>query len=126
MFSGKKFTVTELKGIKSVRVMQITSTLMLGLLMLPINMNKTFDNFYSEILEYDESDQRTILEDAVRFVELKDDELSAIMGFCKDANGIQIDKSNINNYNPAEIMDMVVEVCLQVFKIDVFFCQRKI
>lgn len=126
MLSGKKFTATELKGIKSVRVMQITSMLMLGLLMLPINMNKKFDDFYSEILEYDEAAQRKVLEDAIRFVELKDEELLAVMGFCKDANGVQIDKSNIGNYNPAEIMDMVVEVCLQVFKIDVFFCQKKI
>lgn len=124
MLSGKKFTASELKGIRSVRVMQITSMLMLGLLMLPINMNKKFDDFYTEILEYDESAQRKVLEDAIRFVELKDEELLAVMGFCKDANGLQIDKTNISNYNPAEIMDMVVEVCLQVFKIDVFFCQK--
>lgn len=124
MLSDKKFTATELKGIRSVRVMQITSMLMLGLLMLPINMNKKFDDFYSEILNYDDAAQRKVLEDAIRFVELKDDELMAVAGFARDANGLQIDKTNIGNYNPAEIMDLVVEVCLQVFKIDVFFCRK--
>lgn len=106
--------------------MQITSMLLLGLLMLPVNMNKKFDDFYAEILNFDQDAQRKILEDAIRFVELQEEEILAVLGFCKDPNGLKIDKTNIGNFNPAEIMDMIVEVCLQVFKIDVFFCRKTV
>ena len=119
------FTVSELKGIKSVRVLQVVNTLMLGLLFLPINMDKKFDDFYSDIVNLDREDQRKMLVDAVRFVELKDEEISACLAFVNDKNGIPITKANIGNYDAGQILEMIVEVCLEVLAIDVFFCQRK-
>jgi len=125
MLTSVKFKASELKGIKSVRVLQVTSTLLLGSLMLPVNMGKTYDNYFEEIMNLDREDQAQVLTDAIQFVELKDEEIQSILSFVQDKNGVQIDKSNIDNYNPAEIMDMVLTVCLQVFDIDVFFCHKK-
>lgn len=125
MLSGETYIAKDLKGLKSVRVMQITSTLVMGLAMLPVNMNKTFAEFYQEVIEADVDTQRKILEDAIRFVELSEEELLAVLCFCADSNGIAISKSNIGNYEPNKIMDMVVEVCLGVLAIDVFFYQKR-
>lgn len=125
MLSDCKFSVGELKGPKSVRPFQVMSTLSLGLLMLPVNMNKLFDPWHEELINLSPENQRLMLEQATRFVELKEDEIAAVVSFCKDSNGIPIDKTNINNFKPNELLDMVVAVCLEVLKIDVFFCRKK-
>jgi hypothetical protein len=124
MLSDCKFSVCEIKGLKSVRPFQVTSVLSLGLLMLPVNMNKLFDVWHEDLVNLPPEDQRKMVEQAVRFVELKEEEIAAMVSFCKDANGVPIDKSNVGNFKPNELLDMIVAVCLEVLKIDVFFCQK--
>ena len=117
----KAYQVAELKGIRSVRALQVCSTLLLGMLMLPINLNKKFDEFFKDIAKLPVDDQRKVLRDAVKLVALGDDEINACLAFCKDKNGVPIDKSNIENYPPGVIAEMVVSVCLSVLATEVFF-----
>jgi hypothetical protein len=124
MLSDKKFKVNELKGIKSLHVLNAVSKLLLGLLMVPALATEEWGDFYKKILDMSEDKQRELLEKAVRFVELEESEVLAMAYFCEDGNGISYDKSSIDDLSPVEIKELCIEVALQVLKIEVFFCRK--
>ncbi len=76
--------VLELKGYKSLRVFNVLNTLLLGLKMLPMHRNESYEEFYqrTEALSIDE--KIALIRQAVFFVELQKDEIEACLSFCCD------------------------------------------
>jgi hypothetical protein len=109
----------ELKGINSLRAMNVFHTLMLGLKMLPQYAGESYEDFYSRVAEMPPHDQETLIREAILFVELEKDEVEAALSFATDANGIPYTRENIKNLGPKEIMEAVTMVCMKVAAIKV-------
>lgn len=112
--------VLELKGYKSLRALNAFHALMLGVKMLPQYLGESYEEFYSRINAMPESDQEKIIKEAALFVELQKDEVEALVCFCTDANGVPYGPENLKNLNPAQLIDVIVSVCMEIakFKID--------
>ena len=111
--------VLELKGIKSLRVVNVFNTLMLGLKMLPAYMGESYEEFLSRLDQMDPSDQNKMIREAALFVELQKEEVEALLSFCADSNGVPYSKENIKNLKPDEIFEAVVAVCTEYSKIKI-------
>lgn len=112
--------VLELKGLKSLRAMNMFHALMLGLKMLPAYAGESYENFYARIAEMPSSDQEKMIREAVLFVELDKDEVESALTFVTDVNGIPYRAENIKNLGPKEIFEAIVAVAMKVavIKID--------
>lgn len=95
--------------------------LMLGLKMLPAYMAEQYEDFYSRVDSMSVEDQEKIIREAALFVELQKDELEAILSFAHDKNGVPYGPENLKNLGPAEIHEIIVQVCLEIAKIKVNF-----
>lgn len=111
--------VRELKGIKSLRVLNAFSALMLGMKMLPAYMGESYEDFLGRVQEMPEADQEKILREAVLFVELQKDEIEAVCSFAEDKNGVAYSAESLRNLPANEVVDIVVAVCLAVAKIKI-------
>jgi hypothetical protein len=111
--------VLELRGLKSLRALNVFHTLMLGLKMLPQYAGESYEEFLSKINAMPDIDQEKMIREAVLFVELDESEVNAALSFATDRNGIPLGPENIKNLGPSEIMDAVVEVCKKVAAIRV-------
>ena len=113
--------VLELRGYKSLKAMNAFHTLMLGLKMLPSYMGESYEDFYQRIELMPPQDQEKMIREAVLFVELKQDEVEALVCFCSDANGVPYSAENLKSLGPKDILEMVVAVCIEISKIKVNF-----
>ncbi len=113
--------VLELKGVKSLTALNAFSTLMLGLKMLPMYLEEGYVEFYERITQMPLADQETMIREALVFVNLRSDEVEALLSFCADANGVAYQTANIKNLGPNEIIDMAVAVCLKIAEIKINF-----
>jgi len=111
--------ILELKGLKSLRVMNVFHTLMLGLKMLPNYMGESYEDFLERVESMPPEDQEKMIREAVLFVELDKSEVEAALIFSTDSNGIPITAENIKNLGPVEIMERIVAVCMKVAEIKV-------
>lgn len=111
--------VLELKGIKSLKALNVFNTLLLGLKMLPMYMQSSYEDFYDKVQEMPHVEQLKLLREAAMFVELQPDEVEAVIGFCTDRNGVPYGSSNIKNLKPDEILEMIVAVCGEIAKIKI-------
>lgn len=111
--------VLEIKGYKSLRALQARNTLMLGLKMLPSYRELTYEYFFGLIDAMTVTDQEKMVREAANFVELNKDEVEALISFCADKNGIPYGPENLNNLNPIEIREIIVQVCMAITKIKV-------
>lgn len=109
--------VLPLKGTLSLRAYNAFHKLMLGLKMAPAYMREEYDDFFNRIEAMNTNQQRKVVAEAVRHVPLDDDELQALLAFTCDANGIPFSKENIDNLGPAEFVENIVEVCMEMAKI---------
>jgi len=116
-----KVQVSEIKGFKSLKAFQTFHTLMLGLKMLPLYQSETYEEFFARIEQMDSKGQETMIREAFLFVSLDQDEIEAILSFCKDANGVPYSKENLKNLGPNEMMECTVAVCKEIAKIKVNF-----
>jgi hypothetical protein len=113
--------VLELKGYKSLRALNVFHSLMLGLKMLPAYMGEDYESFYSRVQEMSSSDQEKLIREAALFVELQQDEVEALICFCKDKNGVRYNPENLKNLGPDELHEIIVAVCLEISKIKINF-----
>lgn len=111
--------VLELRGYKSLRALNVFHTLMLGLKMLPAYMGEAYEDFYGRIQAMDPADQEKMIREAAMFVEIQKDELEAVVGFCADRNGVPYSAVNMKDLGPAELVEMVVAVCVEISKIKI-------
>lgn len=111
--------VLEIKGLKSLRALNVFHTLVLGVKMLPSYLSEGYEEFCTRIQSLPEADQRKILTEAAIFVKLDPDEVEAILGFVTDQNGVSYQPANFGNLKPDEIVECIVEVALQIAKIKI-------
>jgi len=111
--------ILELKGYNSLRVLQVFSSLMLGLKMLPQYMKETYEDFLIRINAMPVDDQEKMIREAIHFVEIEDTELDAVFSFATDANGVRYSSENIKNLGPHEIKEIIVLVCMEVAKLKI-------
>lgn len=112
--------VSELKGIKSVKVLNVLCTLLYGYYLLPTNSSKKYEEFVESFEMAEINEKKEILYKAMLCVDMPQDDVLALMSFCKDANGVQYSDVNSKNLNPKEIIDICIDVLLEVSKIKLF------
>ena len=106
--------VSSLVGVKSLRALNVFSALLLGLKMLPLYAEISFQTFYEEFRDKSEGELETYLRQAVAFVELGQDEIIAVASFCKDKNGVAYSAVNIANAQMKELHEIIVAVSMEV------------
>ena len=116
--------VTELKGLKSVKALNIYSQLLLGYKMLPIHFDKTYDEFLEWFSNQSVDDKKIIIKQALSAVSLDDVDITALTAFAKDENGIIYTKSVLDHLSINEIIDVATEVCLALDRLEVFFYKK--
>jgi hypothetical protein len=113
--------VSELRGYKSLRALNAFSALVLGLKMLPAYMGEQYEDFLKRLQGMPEADQRAMLTHAAQFVELQKEEVEALVCFCRDGNGVPFSAENIKSLPPAQLIDAIVSVCMEIVKIRIDF-----
>lgn len=111
--------ILELKGYKSYRALNAFHALMFGLKMLPSYHSESYEQFFSRIDSMPEVDQKKMIAEAAKFVNLEREELEAIVCFATDKNGVPYTSENIKSLSPVEIHQIIVEVCYQVCQIKI-------
>jgi tRNA A37 threonylcarbamoyladenosine modification protein TsaB len=111
--------VLPLVGYKSLRALNGYNTLLLGLKMLPAYRGESYEEFYARVDSMPPNDQEKLIREAVVFVELQKDEVEAIVGFCKDPNGVPYEPANLLKLPAKEIHEIIVAVCLEIAKIKI-------
>lgn len=114
-----KIEVLPLKGKHALKALNSFSALLLGLKMLPMYLNYSLQEFYEIFMEKSEAELETYLRQAVALVELKWDEVEAIISFCKDKNGIAYSANNISNLGMKEQHELIVAVCMEIGRIKI-------
>jgi hypothetical protein len=114
-------SVLPLKGYKSLKAYHAFNALMLGLKMLPAYLAEGSQEFFDRIEKMSPEDQKTMIVEAAKFVEIQQDELEAIICFCKDSNGVPYGKEQMNNMSLEDIQKCIVAVCVEISKIKIDF-----
>jgi hypothetical protein len=113
--------VLELRGYKSLKALQAFHSLMLGLKMLPAYVGEKYEDFYARVSEMPESDQEKMIREAVLFVDLPLEEVSALVGFCADGNGVPYGDAQLKAMGPKQIHEIIVAVCMEISRIKIDF-----
>lgn len=108
-----------LKGYKSLKALNAFHALLLGLKMLPAYVSEDYESFYGRFKEYDEAKKESFIREAAVFVQLQQDEVEALLGFCADKNGVPYGKANIDSLSPDQIHDAIVSVCMEIGRIKI-------
>ena len=111
--------VRPLKGYKSLKALNAFSALLLGLKMLPMYRDQTYDQFYDRFLDLEENEKEDFLRQAVSFVQLEQDEVEAIICFACDKNGIAYTPANLKNLGPKELHETIVAVSMEIGRIKI-------
>lgn len=114
--------VSELKGYNSYKAFCAYNQLLMGLKMIPEYKTLSFEDFF-EMLDRieDVEDKRKVLTKAAMLVQLEEEEVQAMLSFCKDKNGVPFGKENLKNLKPEEQIEAIVSVSLEYAKIKVRF-----
>jgi len=113
--------VLPLVGFKALRAFNAFHALLLGVKMLPAYMGESYEDFLARIEEMPPDDQRKILLAGARHVNLEKEELESLICFCTDKNGVPYSSENMKNLDPAELVEVIVAVCLEIGKIKITF-----
>lgn len=119
--------VGDIQGPKSIRALNAYSALLLGIKMLPAYMAEHYETFLARVHEMPKEDQYKIFKEAALFVNLDDEDIRAIILFCRDKNGVPFSAENIKNLKPDVMIEMIVAVCMEIagFKIDLVSANEK-
>lgn len=111
--------VGEIKGLKSLRALNAFSVLAIGLKMTPDYSQETFVDFFNTLQKMDEKKQIEKFTEAAMIVQLDPDEVTAMISFCSDRNGVPYGSENIKNLGPNELIQTLVAVCMEIVKIKI-------
>lgn len=89
--------------------------------MIPIYAFIPYEDFFASFEEKTDVEKENFLREGLAFIELKEDEIDALIGFCEDANGIPYGKANIKNLPVKEIYDCCLSVLIEISKIEITF-----
>lgn len=119
--------ILPLKGAASLRALQACNALLLGYKMLPAHITETWEEFFLSFKKMPEQEKEKIIRHAAMFVKVEDEELSAILSFASDPNGIPYSVASLKNLGPDEMIEIIVAVCMEIsrFKIDLITEEEK-
>lgn len=111
--------VDPIRGFKSLRAINVFSTLMLGLKMVPEFVVEEHDDFLERVHNLPEDEKRRLFKRAVEIVELERGEVAACLSFVRDPNGVPYSSLNMDNLSHTEIINAVTEVCMEISRMEV-------
>lgn len=111
--------VLPLKGFKSLKALNAFNALLLGLKMLPEFLPIDYQTFFASFKDKTDGEKETLLRQAVAFVELDESEVSALITFCADNNGVPYCSANLSNLSPDELHEIIVSVCMEIGRIKI-------
>lgn len=117
--SKANITVSPLTGFRSLRVLNVFSSLLLGLKMLPESRNVTYVEFLASYKDKTDEEKETDLRHALQFVELDEEEVNALVHFASDPNGIPYSSANVKNLSADEIFEICIAVLMEFSKIKI-------
>lgn len=82
---------------------------------------ETYKEFLVRFENSNEEERREIIKIGADTFNLSLEEVCFLAGQVEDANGVPYSKANLANLTPKEIIDIIVEVCLEISKVTVFF-----
>ena len=121
-----KFTIdTEFRGIAGARAYHAALTFVRSIYYLPMICPER--DYFKAVDWFDalsDEDKRKMLKVAIDDgAMLSDEEIYALLGFAKDANGVPLGKEVVKNLSPFDINEALLDVSCEIFKKKVFFCQ---
>ncbi len=111
--------VLPLTGYKSLRALNAFHALLLGLKMLPAYLEQDYESFYASFQDKTDDDKARFLKEAAVFVQLAEDEVSALISFCTDKNGVPYSTINLKNLGAGELHEIIVAVCMEIGRIKI-------
>lgn len=110
-FQRKVLPIVGYKGYLAAVTLQ---RLILGLKMIPGNMHLTMEELTDIVKAMSSDDQLKTLTQAAMLIDLKNEELDAMVCFCTDKNGIPYTAENRGNLKPNEYWEIIVTVCFHL------------
>lgn len=80
-----------------------------------------YNEFLRRFENSNEEERKKIIEIGANNFNLSLDEVCFLVGLVEDANGVPYSKATLNNLDPQKIIEIIVEVCLEISKVTVFF-----
>lgn len=80
-----------------------------------------YNDFLKRFEKSNEEERREIIKLGADTFNLSLDEVCFLVGLVEDANGVPYSKASLNNLKPQEITEIIIEVCLEISKVTVFF-----
>lgn len=113
--------VLELKGPKSLRPLNIFSSLCVSMTMVPrlLANHTSAQDMMNALQEMPPEDQAKVLREIAEIAPLDVDEVEALLGFCCDSNGVPYSKVNMKNLTAFQIIDCIVAVCMKVVEMKI-------
>lgn len=113
--------VKPLVGYKSLRALNAFHMIMMGLKMIPLYAFIPYEEFFSMFEEKTDVEKENFLREGLAFIELKEDEIEALIGFCEDPNGVAYGKSNVKNLPLKELYECCMAVLIEISRIEITF-----
>lgn len=113
--------VLPLVGYKSLRALNAFHMIMMGLKMVPIYSFIPYEEFYASFDEKSLEEKKTFLRNGLAMIELKEDEVEALLCFTTDSNGIPYGKTNMKNLDLKEIYECCLSVLIAISEIEIHF-----
>lgn len=108
-----------LKGPKSVRALQAFQVLVLCGNMLPEYMGMEREAYGKMADELSEADKEKLLRKILTTIPTQEEEIYVLAAFATDKHGVPFSKVNIDNLGPAQIVEILVAVCMEIAKIKI-------
>ncbi len=108
-----------LVGYKSLRALNAFHTLLLGLKMLPIHLDKDYVAFFESFKEKTDDEKEDALRQAAAFVLLSQEEVEALVSFATDSNGIPYSSVNQKQLAAEELFEIIIAVCMEIGRIKI-------
>lgn len=118
----------DIKGIKGLYAFKALQTLLLSYYMLPEfrKEKETYAEFLKRFNDMAEDEKREILRTSLYFAGIEEKEIFALVAFAKDKNGIHYQPANVANLEIKELFDIIIDVCMAILSIDVFFNENEL
>lgn len=111
--------ILPLKGYNSLNALQGFNALLLGFKMLPSRIGEDFEHYYESFKDKSEAEKEKVIREALMFVNLKKDEVEAIVSFATDKNGIPYGQASIKNMELNDLFEIIVAVCMEIGRIKI-------
>jgi hypothetical protein len=114
-----------LKGPDSYWALQSYIKLLFGLKMLPMYMSKTLEEFFDHVEAMPVEDRQKIVHQAVLMVTLDPGELSSLLKFAADKNGVRFSNENTAALSPSEFMEIIQAVAQAIAALEPNFLSAR-